>query len=49
VRFPTPPAAPVVAADLAALALVGWAVTGLSLPFRARRLVSSARDRRGGP
>jgi hypothetical protein len=49
VRFPTPPVAPVVAADLAALALVVWAAAGLSLPLRPRRLVSSARDRQGGP
>jgi hypothetical protein len=48
-RFPTPPVAPVVAADLAALALVVWACAGLSLPLRPRRLVSSARDRQGGP
>ena len=49
VRFPTPPLAPVVAADLVALALVVWAAAGLSLPLRPRRLVSSARDRQGGP
>jgi hypothetical protein len=49
VRFPTPPVAPVVAADLVALALVVWAGVGLSLPLRPRRLVSSARDRQGGP
>jgi hypothetical protein len=49
VRFPTPPVAPVVAADLVALALVVWAAAGLSLPLRPRRLVSSARDRQGGP
>jgi hypothetical protein len=49
VRFPAPPAAPVVAADLVALALVVWAAAGLSLPLRPRRLVSSARDRQGGP
>jgi homoserine kinase len=35
--------------DLAALALVVWACAGLSLPLRPRRLVSSARDRQGGP
>ena len=49
VRFPTPPAGPVVAADLLVLGLLVWAVTGPSLPFRPRRLVSSARDRQGGP
>jgi hypothetical protein len=48
VRFPAPPAAPVVAADLLVLALLAWAGAGLSLPFRACRLVSSARHRRGG-
>jgi hypothetical protein len=49
VRFPAPPAAPVVAADLLVLALVVWACAGPSLPFRPRRLVSSARHRQGGP
>jgi hypothetical protein len=49
VRFPTPPTAPVVAADLLVLALVVWACAGPSLPFRPRRLVSSARHRQGGP
>jgi hypothetical protein len=49
VRFPTPPAAPVVAADLLVLALLVWACAGPSLPFRPRRLVSSARHRQGGP
>jgi hypothetical protein len=49
VRFPTPPAPPVVAADLLVLALVVWACAGPSLPFRPRRLVSSARHRQGGP
>jgi hypothetical protein len=49
VRFPAPPAAPVVAADLLAAALVAGAATGLSLPFRSRRLVSSAEEREGGP
>jgi hypothetical protein len=49
VRFPAPPVAPVVAADLVALALVVWAAAGPSLPLRPRRLVSSARDRQGGP
>ena len=49
VRFPTPPAAPVVAADLLVLALLIWACAGPSLPFRPRRLVFSARHRQGGP
>jgi len=49
VRFPTPPAAPVVAADLLVLALLIWACVGPSLPLRPRRLVSSARHRQGGP
>ena len=49
VRFPAPPAAPVVAADLLVLALLTWAVAAPSLPFRPRRLVSSARHRQGGP
>jgi hypothetical protein len=49
VRFPTPPVAPVVLADAAALALVVWAGAARTLPFRARRLVSCARHRRGGP
>jgi hypothetical protein len=49
VRFPTPPAAPVVVADLLVLALLVWACARLSLPFRPRRLVSSARHRQGGP
>jgi hypothetical protein len=49
VRFATPPVAPVVAADLLALALLVWAIAGPSLPFRPRRLVSSARHRQGGP
>jgi hypothetical protein len=49
VRFPTPPAAPVVAAGLLVLALLVWAWAGPSLPFRPRRLVSSARHRQGGP
>jgi hypothetical protein len=48
-RFPTPPVAPVVLADAAALALVFWAVAARSLPFRPRRLVFSARHRQGGP
>jgi hypothetical protein len=49
VRFPTPPVAPVVLADAVALALVVWACAARSLPFRPRRLVSSARHRQGGP
>ena len=49
VRFPTPPVAPVVLADLAALALVISAFAGRALPLRPRRLVSSARHRQGGP
>jgi hypothetical protein len=49
VRFPTPPAAPVVAADLLVLAVVIGAWAGPTLPFRPRRLVSSARHRQGGP
>jgi hypothetical protein len=49
VRFPTPPTAPVVAADLLVLAVLVWACAGPSLPFRPRRLVSSARHRQGGP
>ena len=49
VRFPTPPVAPVVLADAAALALVIWAGVARSLPLRPRRLVSSARHRQGGP
>jgi hypothetical protein len=49
VRFPTPPAVPVVAADLLVLALLIGVCAGPSLPFRPRRLVSSARHRQGGP
>jgi hypothetical protein len=49
VRFPTPPAAPVLAADLLVVALLIGAGAGPSLPFRPRRLVSSARHRQGGP
>jgi len=49
VRFPTPPAGPVIAADLLVLVLLIWAALGPSLPLRPRRLVSSARDRQGGP
>jgi hypothetical protein len=48
IRFPAPPAVPVVAADLLAVALVVAAAAGPSLPFRSRRLVSSARHRQGG-
>jgi len=49
VRFPAPPAGPVIAADLLVVVLLLWAAGGLSLPLRPRRLVSSARDRQGGP
>jgi hypothetical protein len=49
VRFPTPPAAPVVAADLLVVALLVGVCAGPSLPFRPRRLVFSARHREGGP
>jgi len=49
VRFPTPPAGPVVAADLLVVALLVGAVAGPSLPLRPRRLVSSVRHRQGGP
>jgi hypothetical protein len=49
VRFAAPPAAPVVAADLLAAAVVAWAGTGLSLPRTARRLVSSGGYQQGGP
>jgi hypothetical protein len=49
VRFPTPPAGPVVAADLLVVAVLVWAAVRPSLPLRPRRLVSSARDRQGGP
>jgi hypothetical protein len=49
VRFPATPAAPVVAADLLVIALLALACAGPSLPFRPRRLVSSARHRQGGP
>jgi hypothetical protein len=48
VRFPVPPAAPVVMADLLALTLVIWGLSGLSLPVRVRQLVSSGRRPRGG-
>jgi hypothetical protein len=48
VRFATPPAVPVLAADLLAAAVTLWAWTGLSLPVRPRRLVSSDRQSEGG-
>jgi hypothetical protein len=48
VRFATPPAAPVLVADLLAAAVVLWAWTGLSLPARPSRLVSSDRQSEGG-
>jgi hypothetical protein len=48
VRFPTPPAFPVLAADLLAAAVVLWAWSGLSLPARPRQLVSSGRHSEGG-
>jgi hypothetical protein len=48
VRFATPPAVPVLAADLLAAAVALWAWTGLSLPVRPRRLVSSDRQSEGG-
>jgi hypothetical protein len=48
VRFATPPAAPVLVADLLAAAVVLWAWTGLSLPARPSRLVSSDRHSEGG-
>jgi hypothetical protein len=47
-RFPTPPAFPVLAADLLAAAVVLWAWSGLSLPVRPRQLVSSGRHSEGG-
>jgi hypothetical protein len=47
--FPSPPAGPVVAADLLVVVLVTWAVARPTLPLRPRRLISSARDRQGGP
>jgi hypothetical protein len=49
VRFATPPAVPVLAADLLAAAVVLWAWSGLSLPARRRQLVSSGRHSEGGP
>jgi hypothetical protein len=48
VRFATPPVAPVVAADLLAVALVLWALAGLSLPAGVRQLISSGRSPPGG-
>jgi hypothetical protein len=48
VRFPTPPAFPVLAADLLAAAVALWAWSGLSLPARPRQLVSSGRHSEGG-
>jgi hypothetical protein len=47
-RFPTPPAFPVLAADLLVAAVVLWAWSGLSLPARPRQLVSSGRHSEGG-
>jgi hypothetical protein len=47
-RFPTPPAFPVLMADLLATAVVLWAWSGLSLPARPRQLVSSGRHSEGG-
>jgi hypothetical protein len=49
VRFATPPAVPVLGADLLAAAVVLWAWSGLSLPARRRQLVSSGRHSEGGP
>ena len=48
VRFATPPALPVLAADLLAVAVALWAWSGLSLPARPRQLVSSGRHSEGG-
>jgi hypothetical protein len=48
VRFATPPVVPVVAADLLAVALVLWALAGLSLPAGVRQLVFSGRSPPGG-
>ena len=48
VRFPVPPAGPVVLADLLAVVLVVWVLSGLSLPARVRQLVSSSGRPRGG-
>jgi hypothetical protein len=46
-RLATPPAVPVLAADLLAAAVVLWAWSGLSLPARPRQLVSSGRHSEG--
>jgi hypothetical protein len=48
VRFATPPAVPVLVADLLAGAVVLWAWSGLSLPARPRQLISSGRHSEGG-
>jgi len=48
VRFATPPAFPVLVADLLAVPVVLWAWSGLSLPARPRQLVSSGRHSEGG-
>jgi hypothetical protein len=48
VRFATPPVVPVLLAHLLAAAVVLWAWTGLSLPVRPPRLVSSDRHSEGG-
>jgi hypothetical protein len=48
VRLATPPAAPVLVADLLAAAVILWAWSGLSLPARPRQLVSSGRNSEGG-
>jgi hypothetical protein len=48
VRSATPPAVPVLVADLLAVAVVLWAWSGLSLPARPRQLVSSGRHSEGG-
>jgi len=48
VRFATPPAVPVLVADLLAGAVVLWAWSGLSLPARPRQLISSGWHSEGG-
>jgi hypothetical protein len=48
VRFPTPPVVPVAAGGLLAVALLLWALAGLSLPAGVRQLVSSGRSPPGG-
>jgi hypothetical protein len=48
VRSATPPAVPVLVADLLAGAVVLWAWSGLSLPARPPRLISSGRHSEGG-